>query len=62
MTQVRAVFVTEEAVVRYEEPEMLELGAVEELTFGGEIYPSMDFLTGYFGKVQHPVAAGDDEE
>jgi hypothetical protein len=31
--------------MRYEEPELIELGSVEELTFGGEVTDSIDRFT-----------------
>jgi hypothetical protein len=34
----------------YEAPAVLDLGSVEDLTFGGNLYPSrFDFFTGYIG-------------
>lgn len=39
----------------YETPEVLELGKVDELTFGGEVWPSLfDTRTGYRGFIQVP--------
>jgi hypothetical protein len=39
----------------YEVPEILDLGSVEERTFGGELYPvRFDFFTGYTGHILPP--------
>jgi hypothetical protein len=39
----------------YEAPEILDLGAVEEMTFGGEITPMwLDFWTGHTGHILPP--------
>ena len=39
----------------YEAPEALDLGSVEELTFGGVMYPvRFDFTTGYTGHILPP--------
>jgi hypothetical protein len=40
---------TKEAAMQYESPEMIELGPVEDLTFGGEVWPSLDRITGARG-------------
>ena len=44
----------------YEKPEILDLGSVETLTFGGCLAPSSDFLTEHRGFVQEPWVS--DEE
>jgi hypothetical protein len=39
----------------YETPEILDLGPVEKLTYGGEIVPVWyDFFTGYTGHILQP--------
>jgi hypothetical protein len=48
--------------VQYETPEMLELGPVEDLTFGGELWPSIDRLTGYRGFGGVTASEQDQEE
>jgi hypothetical protein len=38
----------------YETPEILDLGPVERLTFGGCLAPSSDYLTDHRGFIQDP--------
>jgi hypothetical protein len=44
----------------YQAPEIFTLGAVEELTLGGDLHPSpFDFFTGYNGFIRVPVRTDD---
>jgi hypothetical protein len=51
-----------EAVVEYEPPEMLDLGSVEELTFGGAAVPAHDHITGFKFFIQYSSDEDDSEE
>lgn len=51
-----------EAVMQYDPPEMLDLGSVEELTFGGEIFPTHDFITGLKFFIRNASDEDDSEE
>jgi hypothetical protein len=48
--------------MEYHAPEILDLGPVDELTFGGVIYPfRFDFVTGYVGRIQQPPPGAEPE-